>query len=40
LLKKADKSTVEKIIAVIEEIAKKDEEVRKVLEKHHLKYIA
>jgi len=40
LFKKADKSTVEKIITAIEEFAKEDENFRKVLEKHHLRYIA
>ena len=40
LEKKADKNRVEKIVAVIEDFARKDEEFRKILEKHHLKYVA
>jgi len=40
LEKKADKERVEKIVAVIEDFARKDEEFRKILEKHHLKYVA
>ena len=40
LEQKADKTTVEKIVSIIEEYARKDEEFRKILEKHHLKYVA
>jgi len=39
LEQKADKSTVEKIVSVIEEYARKDEDFREILEKHHLKLV-
>ena len=40
LEQKADKTTVEKIVSIIEEYARKDEEFRKILEKHYLKCVA
>ncbi|MEA2100029.1 MAG: hypothetical protein U9P72_07860 [Campylobacterota bacterium] len=38
LIKKADKKVLENVIAIIEELAKKDKEVEKLLHKHHLKF--
>jgi len=40
LNKKADRDKLEKLVAIIEDFAKKDVEFRKILEKHHLKYAA
>ena len=37
LLKKADKSLLEKVIVVIEEMAKNNKEVEDILAKHHLR---
>ena len=37
LVKKADKNILNEIIAIIEEMAKKDKEVENILLKHHLK---
>jgi len=37
LIKKADKNILDKVIAIIEEMAKKDKEVESMLEKHHLR---
>ena len=35
---KADKNALEKVLDIIEEIAKKDENVREALKRHHLSY--
>ena len=37
LVKKADKNILDKVIAIIEEMAKKDKEIEHMLTKHHLK---
>ena len=39
LVKKADKNILNEIIAIIEEMAKKDKEVEKILLKHHLSLV-
>ena len=39
LVKKADKNMLNEIIAIIEEMAKKDKEVEKILLKHHLSLV-
>ena len=38
MLKKADKNMLDRVIAIIKEMAKKDEDVEKILLKHHLKF--
>jgi len=37
LIKKADKNTLNKVIAIIEDMAKRDKEVEELLNKHHIK---
>ena len=39
LVKKADKNVLDKVIGIIEDMAKKDKEVESLLEKHHLKLV-
>jgi TolA-binding protein len=39
LVKKADKNILDRVIAIIEEMAKKDKEVEAILTKHHLRLI-
>jgi len=38
LIKKADKNILDKVIAIIEDMAKNDKEVEAMLHKHHLKF--
>ncbi len=39
LSQKADRSTLEKVVSIIEDMAKKDESVREILARHHLKMV-
>ena len=39
LSQKADKTVLERVVAIIEDMAKKDNEVKEILERHHLKMV-
>ena len=39
LLKKADKNMLDKVVAIIHDMAKKDKDIESILTKHHLKLV-
>jgi uncharacterized membrane protein SpoIIM required for sporulation len=39
LVKKADKNILDKVVAIIEEMAKNDKEIEAILKKHHLRLV-